>query len=477
MKTKVLYSAAVVALAAVRCRVAASARDLMVVGFGGGFQDNARKHLFQGYAKANGIKVVKDDVYNGEMAKVYSMVKSQATSPTTWSWSRRRSSCAAARTASSRRSTGRSSRRTSSFPAARRPAARARCCWGVTLFYDARELQNGPDNYAEALGREEVPGQAPAALRRRRRRSRSRCSPTACRRRRLQGARHPRGPEARVRQARPDQAATSCGGSRARSRCSSSAAARSPTRSASPGAPSAPTRAARSIRCCGRRCSTRSTTGRWCKGSPNAKEGMKMIEWMTDAKPLLALAEDWAVSPANTEAAANPELVRKNPGMLASHANDGLFINTEFWVEHGEDLERSSTPGSRSKSQPDRRASGRVDEEQPACGGADRAAADPRRRELPRAARGHALHRRSAIRRYATRCRARPRRCRPGMARACRPKRRSRSIAAELRAGAGRPDDRPALAPPQLRAGRAARAAAQDGAREGQPLARPIATR
>src|SRR5690349_6917235 len=38
----------------------ASARDLMIVGFGGGFQDNARKHLFQGYEKATGVKV-KDD--------------------------------------------------------------------------------------------------------------------------------------------------------------------------------------------------------------------------------------------------------------------------------------------------------------------------------------------------------------------------------------------------------------------------------
>ena len=52
-----------------------AARDLMVVGFGGPFQDNARTALFQGYAKATN-QPVKDDVYNGEMAKVYSMVKS-----------------------------------------------------------------------------------------------------------------------------------------------------------------------------------------------------------------------------------------------------------------------------------------------------------------------------------------------------------------------------------------------------------------
>src|SRR5690242_6621476 len=53
----------------------ATARDLMIAGFGGPFQDNARNALFQGYAKATS-QTVKDDVYNGEMAKVYSMVKS-----------------------------------------------------------------------------------------------------------------------------------------------------------------------------------------------------------------------------------------------------------------------------------------------------------------------------------------------------------------------------------------------------------------
>jgi len=76
------------------------------------------------------------------------------------------------------------------------------------------------------------------------------------------------------------------------------------------------------------------------KGSPNAKEGMKMVEWITDSKPLLTLAETYAVSPANKEAAANPALSVKNPGMLSSHVADGLFINTEFWVANGEDLEQ-----------------------------------------------------------------------------------------------------------------------------------------
>ena len=75
------------------------------------------------------------------------------------------------------------------------------------------------------------------------------------------------------------------------------------------------------------------------KGSPNAAEGMKMIEWITDAKPLTAMADEYAVSPANAEAAANPKLREKNPGMLSPHASQGLFIDTDFWVANGADLE------------------------------------------------------------------------------------------------------------------------------------------
>ncbi len=75
MKTTRLACAGLFALGLAAAAASASARDLMVVGFGGGFQDNARKHLFQGYAAEKGIKVA-DDVYNGEMAKIYSMVKS-----------------------------------------------------------------------------------------------------------------------------------------------------------------------------------------------------------------------------------------------------------------------------------------------------------------------------------------------------------------------------------------------------------------
>ena len=75
------------------------------------------------------------------------------------------------------------------------------------------------------------------------------------------------------------------------------------------------------------------------RGSPFVAEAMRLVEFMTDAKPLLALGQAWAVSPANAEAAADAALQARHPNMIASHAARGLFISTEFWAENGEELE------------------------------------------------------------------------------------------------------------------------------------------
>ena len=52
-------------LAVLLAAMPVQARDLMVVGFGGGFQDNARKHLFQGYAAATGEPVLRENPLPG----------------------------------------------------------------------------------------------------------------------------------------------------------------------------------------------------------------------------------------------------------------------------------------------------------------------------------------------------------------------------------------------------------------------------
>ena len=76
------------------------------------------------------------------------------------------------------------------------------------------------------------------------------------------------------------------------------------------------------------------------KGSPNTTQAMKLVNYMTDAAPLRALAQDWAVSPATAAVAQDPAIRAKNKAMVAEHAADGLFIDTEFWVQYGDDLER-----------------------------------------------------------------------------------------------------------------------------------------
>jgi putative spermidine/putrescine transport system substrate-binding protein len=66
---------------------------------------------------------------------------------------------------------------------------------------------------------------------------------------------------------------------------------------------------------------------------------MKMIEWITDAGPLKAQAAVWPISPANIEVNNDEAMRAANPGMVLNHADEGLFINTEFWIEYGDDLE------------------------------------------------------------------------------------------------------------------------------------------
>jgi putative spermidine/putrescine transport system substrate-binding protein len=315
----------------------AAARDLMIVGFGGPFQDNARPALFQGYAKATN-QPVKDDVYNGEMAKVYSMVKSgdvtydviMVEAPELirgcedgifekMDWA--------------------VVKKDKFIPGGTTTCGAGAVLWGVTLFYDPAKVANGPDTYAKLWDVKAYPGKR--LLRQ---------SPKTT----LEIALLADGvPAADVYKV----LATPAGQKRAFDKLDQIKpnlmwwkSGTQPVQMIASGD------ATYAVGFTGR--IVRANEGGakypllwktllysvdyWAvvKGSPNAKEGMKMIEWITDSKPLLALAETYAVSPANREAAANPMLSAKNPGMLSSHVQDALFINTEFWVQNGEDLEQ-----------------------------------------------------------------------------------------------------------------------------------------
>ena len=316
---------------------AAASRDIMVAGNGGGFQDNARKHLFQGYAKASG-KTVKDDVFNGEMAKLYAMVKSGDVTydvvmvegpelvrgcedgifeKIDWSVVKKdkfipngTSACGAGAVLS-----------------------------GLTLFYDAARTKNGPDTYAKLWDVKTYPGK---------RALKSGAKVTMEMALLADGV-----PPADVYKV----LATPAGQKRAFDKLDQLKphvvwwkSGTQPVQLVGSG------EVAYAVGWTGRTARANETGSNYplqwktllwmvdywtvVKGSPNAKDGMRMIEWMTDAKPLLALAEDWPVSPANAEAARNPTLRQKNPAMLAAHASEGLFVDADFWVTHGEDLER-----------------------------------------------------------------------------------------------------------------------------------------
>lgn len=336
MKTTMFVRAGLLALACAAAAVPAQARDLMVVGFGGGFQDNARKHLFQGYAAEKGVKVA-DDVYNGEMAKIYSMVKSNDVTydvimveapelvrgcedgvfeKLDWSVIDQKKFIPNGTTTCGAGAVG----------------------WGVSLFYDQARNATGPASYAELWDVQKFPGK---------RSLRSGAKMT------LEIALMADGvPAAEVYKV----LATPEGQKRAFAKLDQLKphivwwkSGTQPLQLVGSG------EAAYAVGYVGR--TIRANEGgakypvQWntllfsfdywavVRNSPNKADAMKLISYMTDEKPLTALAQDWAVSPANAAVAGNPEIVRKNPGMVANHAAEGLFIATEFWVEHGEDLE------------------------------------------------------------------------------------------------------------------------------------------
>jgi putative spermidine/putrescine transport system substrate-binding protein len=76
------------------------------------------------------------------------------------------------------------------------------------------------------------------------------------------------------------------------------------------------------------------------RGSPNAANGMRLIEHLTNPEPLLELTKLWPVNPVTASVADDPEVRARNPLMMSNHQASGLQIDTEFWLEHGPDLEQ-----------------------------------------------------------------------------------------------------------------------------------------
>jgi putative spermidine/putrescine transport system substrate-binding protein len=76
------------------------------------------------------------------------------------------------------------------------------------------------------------------------------------------------------------------------------------------------------------------------RGSANAAQGMRLIEHITSPGPLLELTRAWPINPVTRAVAQDPEVRARNPLMMTNHQAGGLEIDTEFWLEHGPDLEQ-----------------------------------------------------------------------------------------------------------------------------------------
>jgi putative spermidine/putrescine transport system substrate-binding protein len=133
--------------------VPATARDMVVVGFGGGFQDAARRHLFAPWAQQTGI-ALKDETYNGEVARIYAMTKAH---DVTWDVVMVEAPELA------RGCEDGVFQKLTLDPAKFIPGGIAPCGagavgWGVALFYDEARIKNGAQTYADLFDLQRFPG-------------------------------------------------------------------------------------------------------------------------------------------------------------------------------------------------------------------------------------------------------------------------------------------------------------------------------
>lgn len=312
------------------------ARDLMVVGFGGGFQDNARKHLFQSFGQP-----VKDDVYNGEMAKIAAMVRAR---DVTWDvvMVEAPELVRGCEDGTFEKLDWTVIDRGKFVPGGTVACGAGAVGWGLTLFYDQKRIPQGPTTYAELWDTAKFPGKRSF-----------RFTPKTT----LEVALMADGvaPQDVYR-----LLATRAGQDRAFAMLDRIKGDIVWWRSgAQPLQFVASGEVAYAVGFTGRTARAAAEGAAYpllwstliysfdywavVKGSPNTASAMRLIQHMTEPAPLRALAQDWAVSPATRVVANDPAVRARNPAMVSNHAEDGLSIDTEFWVEYGEDLEKRFT--------------------------------------------------------------------------------------------------------------------------------------
>jgi putative spermidine/putrescine transport system substrate-binding protein len=332
-----MRTVALIAAVALGAASPVAARDLTIVGFGGGFQDNARKHLFQGFAQASG-KPVRDDVYNGEMAKIYAMSKAN---DVTWDvvMVEAPELARGCEDGVFQKIDWTVVDRAKFLPNGSTDCGAGSVAWGTVVFWDRTKLAQGPGNWAEFWDVAKFPGKrslrfspkanleialladgvAPAEV------YRTLATPAGVER-----------AFAKLERLKPHLVWWRAG--------------------AQPfqliGAGEAVMSTGFAGRVAGQRREGRPLDMAWgtltwsvdywavVRGSPHAAEAMRMINWMTGVDPLVAMAKDWPIAPPVKGFVAREDLRQANPDTLTNFTDRGLFLDTEFWIERGEDLEK-----------------------------------------------------------------------------------------------------------------------------------------
>jgi putative spermidine/putrescine transport system substrate-binding protein len=313
----------------------AGARDLYVVGFGGAPQDNFRKHLFEGYAKAANVPV-KDDVYNGEMAKIYAMVQAKNV---TWDVM-----IVEAPELARGCEDGVFEKidyavvdKNKFIANAVTDCGVASTSWGAIMFHSSRNFPDGPKNYADMWNLEKFPGKRSL-----------RWGPKMTLEIALLADGVPRADVYKVLR-------TPEGVNRAFAKLDKIKpqivwwrSGAQPLQFVGSGEVAIATAYTnRVVNAQKERPDYRYTWDgmmwsfdSWAvvKGSPHRAEAMKMIQWMTGEEPLLNLLKDWPQAGANKNVIERAKTMQ--PTLVTSNVEHGLFISTEFWVDKGEELEK-----------------------------------------------------------------------------------------------------------------------------------------
>lgn len=315
----------------------AQQRELTVVGFGGGFQDAARKALFQPFAAAAGI-AVRDDTYNGEMARIYAMVRNR---DVVWDLVMVEAPELARGCEDGvfAKIDWAAMGRERFIPAGVADCGVGAVAWGAAVFWDTARTPNGPRSFAEFLDVQRFPGKR--ALR---------SGPKMTLEIALMADGVAQGDVYRVLATKEGQDRAFAVLERLRPNLVFWRAGAQPFQLVGSGEVAYATGYTGRVvqaNAAGAKLAMNWDTllysvDYWAvvQGGPRMADAARMIHWMTELDPLLELAKIWPASPAHRAFAERADLRAANPDSVATNAGRGLFIDTQFWVENGEDLEK-----------------------------------------------------------------------------------------------------------------------------------------